>query len=120
MNHAYAKDTYKNNQILTAPQNKLVVMLYDGAIRNLKLSKIEMENKDLNKVNEYLQKTQDIVFELMSTLNLEVGGDVAKNLYSLYDYMYSRLIEANIKKDLEIINEIQGLLEELRDAWAQI
>lgn len=120
MNHAYAKDTYKNNQILTAPQNKLVVMLYDGAIRNLKLSKIEMENKDLNKVNEYLQKTQDIVFELMSTLNLEVGGDVAKNLYSLYDYMYSRLIEANIKKDLEIINEIQGFLEELRDAWAQI
>lgn len=120
MNHAYAKDTYKNNQILTAPQNKLVVMLYDGAIRNLKLSKIEMENKDLNKVNEYLQKTQDIVFELMNTLNLEVGGDVAKNLYSLYDYMYSRLIEANIKKDLEIINEIQGFLEELRDAWAQI
>ena len=120
MNHAYAKDVYRNNQVTTAPQKKLIVMLYDGAIRNLKLAEIAMENKDIEKINTHLIKAQDIIMELMTTLNFEAGGDIAKNLYQLYDYMYFRLVRANIDKNIDYVKEVKKYMEELRDAWEQI
>ncbi len=120
MNHAYAKDVYRNNQVTTAPQKKLIIMLYDGAIRNLKLAEIAMENKDIEKINTHLIKAQDIIMELMTTLNFEAGGDIAKNLYQLYDYMYFRLVRANIDKNIDYVKEVKKYMEELRDAWEQI
>ncbi|WFA07906.1 flagellar export chaperone FliS [Tissierella sp. Yu-01] len=122
MNQAQAQayNAYKTNQVMTAPPKKLVTMLYDGAIKNLKLAEIALEEKDFVHVNTYLKKTQDIITEFMTTLNYEAGGDVAKNLYQLYDYMYRRLIRANIAKDVEPIIEVKKYLEELRDTWAQI
>ncbi len=120
MDHAYAKDVYRNNQVTTAPQKKLIVMLYDGAIRNLKLAEIAMRDGEIQKVNTHLIKAQDIVMELMSTLNFEAGGDIAKNLYSLYDYIYLRLVRANVDKNIEYIEEVKKYMEELRDAWEQI
>lgn len=118
--NAYAKDAYKNNQVLTSPPNKLVAMLYDGAIRNIKIAKLAITEDRLGDVNTPLQKAQDIVFELMSTLNFEAGGEIARNLYNLYDYMYLKLIRANIDKDMDALNEVEKFLEELRDTWAQI
>lgn len=120
MNQAYAQNAYRNNQILTAPQNKLVVMLYDGIIKNLNISKLALETKDNANVNEHLIKAQDIIMELMTTLNFEAGGEVAKNLYQMYDYMYFKLVRANIDKDIEGIDEILKYSEELRSVWAQI
>lgn len=120
MNHAHANNVYRNNQVTTAPQKKLIVMLYDGAIRNLKLAKMAMEEKEIAKINEHLIKAQNIVMELMTTLNFEAGGEIAQNLYQLYDYMYRKLVRANINKDIDAINEVQKYMEELRDAWAQI
>ena len=120
MNHAYAKDVYRNNQVTTAPQKKLIIMLYDEAIRNLKLAEIAMENKDIEKINTHLIKAQDIIMELMTTLNFEAGGDIAKNLYQLYDYMYFRLVRANIDKNIDYVKEVKKYMEELRDAWEQI
>lgn len=120
MNHAYARNAYRNNQVTTAPQKKLIIMLYEGAIKNLKLAKLAMEEKQIEKINEYLIKAQNIIMELMTTLNFEVGGEVAKNLHQLYDYMYWKLIRANIDKDVDSINEVENYMEELRDAWAQI
>jgi flagellar protein FliS len=120
MNHAYAKDVYRNNQVTTAPQKKLIIMLYDGAIRNLKLAEIAMENKDIEKINTHLIKAQDIIMELMTTLNFEAGGDIAKNLYQLYDYMFFRLVRANIDKNIDYVKEVKKYMEELRDAWEQI
>lgn len=120
MNHAYAKDVYRNNQVTTAPQKKLIIMLYDGAIRNLKLAEIAMENKDIEKINTHLIKAQDIIMELMTTLNFEAGGDIAQNLYQLYDYMYFRLVRANIDKNIDYVKEVKKYMEELRDAWEQI
>lgn len=120
MDHAYAKNVYRNNQVLTAPKKKLVIMLYDGAIKNLKLAEIATEDKNLEDINRYLIKAQDIIMELMNTLNFEAGGDIAKNLYQLYDYMYFKLVRANIDKDVENIIEVKRYMEELRDAWAQI
>ncbi|HLS53956.1 MAG TPA: flagellar export chaperone FliS, partial [Tissierellaceae bacterium] len=60
------------------------------------------------------------IFELMNTLNFEAGGEIAQNLYNLYDYMYTGLVRANIDKDMEKTKEIRKYLEELRDAWTQI
>lgn len=120
MHHAYAKQAYQNNQVNTAPQKKLIIMLYDGAIKNLKLSKLAIEEKDIEKTNKYLIKAQDIIMELMTTLNLESGGEVAENLYQLYDYMYTKLIRANIDKDINSIIEVEKYMKELRDTWAQI
>lgn len=120
MNHAYAKQAYQNNQVTTAPQKKLIIMLYDGVIKNLKLSKLAMEKGEIAKINSYLIKAQDIIMELMTTLNFEAGGEVAKNLHQLYDYMYNKLIRANIDKDVDAINEVERYMGELRDAWAQI
>lgn len=120
MNHAYARQAYQNNQVTTAPQKKLIIMLYDGAIKNLKLAKMAMEEKQIEKINTHLVKAQDIIMELMTTLNFEAGGEIAKNLHQLYDYMYTKLIRANIDKDIDVINEVEKYMKELRDAWAQI
>ena len=120
MNHAYANNAYKNNQVMTAPKKKLLIMLYDGAIKNLKLAELAIGNKEIEKTNNYLTKTQNIIAELMSTLNFEAGGDIAQNLYQLYDYMYMKLIRANIDKDVELVVEVKNFLEELRETWMQI
>ena len=120
MNYAYANNAYKTNQIMTAPKKKLLIMLYDGAIKDLKLAELALPKKEIENVNLYLTKTQDIIFELMSTLNFEVGGDIAKNLYQLYEYMIDRLVRANIDKDIEGVKEVRKYLEELRDTWERI
>lgn len=120
MNQANAYNAYKNNEVMTASRTKLVVMLYDGAIKNLKLAEFALEEKKVEKVNEHLKKTQDIIAEFMSTLNFEQGGEIALNLQQLYEYMYHKLIRANIDKDIEAVREVRGYLKELRDTWLQI
>lgn len=118
--YANASNAYKTNQVTTASRTKLVVMLYDGAIRNLKLAKLSIGDKNIEKTNTCIIKTQRILSEFMSTLNFEDGGEIAKNLMALYQYMYQRTIRANIDKDAEILDEVIGYLEELREAWSQI
>lgn len=117
---AQGKNIYQTNQVVTASPNKLLIMLYDGAIKNLRLAELSLNEKNLEKTNKYLTKTQDIITEFMLTLDFEVGGELAKNLYKLYEYMNYRLIRANIDKDIEPIQEVRKYLEELRDTWIQI
>jgi len=121
-NNAYASagNLYKSNEVLTASKKKLVIMLYDGAAKNLKLAKMAMEEKKIEKVNILIIKTQNILVELMSTLNFEDGGEVADNLMALYEYMYQKTIRANIDKNSEILDEVIGYLQELSDTWSQI
>ena len=121
-NNAYASagNLYKSNEVLTASKKKLVIMLYDGAAKNLKLAKLAMEDKKIERVNSMIIKTQNILVELMSTLNFEDGGEVANNLMALYEYMYQKTIRANIDKNSEILDEVIGYLEELSDTWSQI
>jgi len=118
--YANANNAYMNNQVMTASRTKLVVMLYDGAIRNLKLAKLAIDERNIEKTNTSIIKTQRILSEFISTLNIEEGGDIAKNLMALYEYMYHRTIRANIDKDQGILDEVIGYLEELRDAWREI
>ena len=114
------QNAYKKASVNTLDQNKLIIMLYDGAIKNASFAVEHMKSGQIEKVHECLIKTKNIVTELMATLNMDRGGDIAKNLQSLYSYMFSQLIEANMNKKTEPVVIVIDLLKELRAAWTQI
>lgn len=108
---------YRNQQVETASKEQLLIMLFDGAIRFLKVASKAMEAKDAEKTNTYLIKAQRIVTELMASLDVEQGGDVAKNLLALYEYFYHRLVKANLYKDQAMLKEVLDHMQELRKTW---
>ena len=114
------QNAYKKASVNTLDQNKLIIMLYDGAIKNASFAVEHMKSEEIEKVHDCLIKTKNIVTELMATLNMDRGGDIAKNLQSLYSYMFSQLIEANMEKKPEPVIVVIDLLKELRAAWVQI
>mgnify|MGYP000846721044 CR=1 FL=1 len=117
--YSNACEIYQNNQVNTSSRGKLVVMLYDGALKFLRFAMIALEEKKLDQANNNLIKAQDILNELMSTLNFD-AGEISKELYRLYDFINQELLDANIHKDGEKIKKVYSMLEELRDAWSQI
>lgn len=114
--------TYKETQIKTANQLKLVVMLYDGAIRHLNeaLDCIQAGHKKYDAFNRHIVAAQEILSELMGSLDFDKGGSLAKNLLSLYMFMNQRLLDANIQKDVRLVEEVKKYLSDLREAWEQI
>ncbi len=114
-----ASSQYKETQVKTANQGKLIVMLYDGAIKFLKTALDNIPEKKYDVVNNNIIKAQDIISELMLSLNFEVG-DFANKLFSLYTYMNKKLVEGNIKKNAEPIKEVIDFLIDLKEAWQQV
>lgn len=112
-------DKYKETQIKTANQGKLIVMLYDGAIRFLNAAREAIRDNRIEECHNKVTRAQDIIMELLLSLNME-AGDIAHKLYNLYIYMNKRLIEANIYKKVEPIEEVLKMLTELKEVWAQI
>lgn len=114
--------TYKETQIKTATPGKLVVMLYDGAIKYLSLAMEGMAEKHhrYDRVSENLIRTQDIITELMVCLDFDRGGEVAKNLFNLYMWMNRQLLGGNIKKDQAPLEAVKKMLVELRGVWAEV
>jgi len=108
---------YQQNVVNTSTPQELVLMLYNGLIKFLNLSVQAIENKELENAHNNIIKAQRIIEEFMATLDMDY--DISKNLYSLYDYMHRRLIDANIRKDKEILEEVLGFARQLRDTWAQ-
>ena len=119
-NSGHAFDSYKSTQIQTANQGQLIIMLYEGAIRFLGQSKEMIAEKKLDKAHNFIMKAQDIVTELMTSLDLEKGGKIAENLLSIYIYVNKRLVEANIKKDPAIIDEAAKIFNDLLISWRQV
>ena len=113
------QNAYKKASVNTLDQNKLIIMLYDGAIKNANFAVQYMESGEIEKVHDSLIKTKNIVTELLATLNMDQGGEIAKNLKSLYSYMFSQLVEANMEKKSEPVLAVIDLLKELRGAWVQ-
>lgn len=111
------QNAYKANEISTVSQTRLIVMLYEGAMRFLKIATESMTPRKYDIVNNNIIKAQDIITELMLSLNLEDGKEIASNLLSLYVYMKKRLLEANMRKDTKIIEEVIELLTQLKSAW---
>lgn len=108
---------YRQNTVNTSSPQELTLMLYNGLVRFLKLAHQGIEEKNIEKANSNIIKSQNIVVEFICTLDMQY--EVSKSLMALYDYMNRRLIEANINKDKAIVDEIIGYAEELRDTWAQ-
>ena len=113
-------DQYKHTEINTANQGKLIVMLYDGAIKFCNIAIENMQPKTYDIANINIIKAQDIINELILALNMNDGGDVARNLFNLYIYFKKQLLEANIQKNSDILKNVVKLLKELRDAWDKI
>ncbi|MDI6792672.1 MAG: flagellar export chaperone FliS [bacterium] len=111
---------YRQASVETASPTKLVLMLYEGAIKFLNQAKEGLAEKKYDIVSARLIRTQEILNELMISLDMKQGGELAANLNRLYDYMNRRLIDANIKKDREIVEEIQGMFVDLRDTWNEM
>ena len=113
---------YRETQIKTANQIKLIVMLYDGAIRhlNLALEDLPAGHEHYDRINGHIVAAQDIVSELMASLDFERGGEIARGLFSIYSYANRRLLDGNLRKDRAPLEEVKRLLVELRDAWAGI
>ncbi|NLM24522.1 MAG: flagellar export chaperone FliS [Firmicutes bacterium] len=114
-----AYQIYKKTQVSTASQGELVVMMFDGAIKFSNQAKEMINQSKIAEAHEKLIRAQDIVSELSAALNMDTG-EIAKNLYQLYDYINNLLVQANIKKDVEILDQAIQLLTELRDTWRQV
>ena len=112
--------TYQESSISTQSKGRLIVMLYDGAIRFLKLAIMEMEKNNYEAKGRYINKALDIINELNVVLDMNTGGEIAGNLRQLYNFMSNRLSEANIKCDTELVRDVIKLLEELNSGWKAI
>lgn len=110
---------YKNNQVTTASPEQIMIMLYDGAIRFLAQAMQGIEDGNIEQKNHGIQKAMAIVMEFRNTLDHDIGGEIAANLDALYDYMIREMIQANIKKDLQILRKVHSMLSELRDTWKE-
>ncbi|HZK34809.1 MAG TPA: flagellar export chaperone FliS [Bacillota bacterium] len=117
--HNNAYQVYESNQVNTAPKGRLLLMLYDGALKFLKQAKKAMEVNDVPRAHESLIKAEDIICALMDTLNTDAGS-IADNLYALYDYIYREMVNANIHKDKEKVDQIYDMVQDLRNTWAEI
>lgn len=118
-NSSNAYRIYETNNVTTASPRKLLTMLYGGAIRFCRLAEIAIDEKNMEKKNDYLKRAQDILSELSISLNFE-AGEMAAQLSSLYAFMTRELIEANLRMDGRRVKQVREMLEELLEAWAAI
>ena len=111
---------YRATKVETAGSVDLVVMLYQGAVKFIRLSIQAMEQNDPKAAHTNLVRAQDIIVELLGSLNHEAGGPIATQLASVYDYCFRRLVTANVKKDPAPAREVIGILRDLGTAWQEI
>ena len=116
---------YKQTSIKTASQGTLILMLYDEGIKKIEatINLIDVEKippKSIETINNNIIKAQEIITELMASLNVEKGGQIANNLMAIYSYFYQQLLQANIKKDVTILKDILSMMKDLRSAWQDI
>jgi flagellar protein FliS len=123
-----ALSTYRETRVKTASQGQLIIMLYDEAIKQLDrgldlLAKNGSGKKDpgrIEHIGKAILKTQEIITELIVSLDFDQGGDIARNLFSLYTWFNKELLEANIGQDIRRITVIRNMVNELRGAWGEI
>ncbi|MFP4484643.1 MAG: flagellar export chaperone FliS [Spirochaetota bacterium] len=115
-------NAYRQTRVKTASQGKLIVMLYDEAIRQIDLATQLLSDDGISydRVNNAIGKAQDIITELTVSLDLENGGEIAQNLFRLYRFFNNQLVEANFKKDPKPLESVRSFLVELRDAWKEV
>ena len=125
MSYNKVSSTYKETKIKTASQGQLVIMLYDEAVKqlNMALDLLELNNSDkkqpsrIEQISKSVMKTEEIITELMVSLDFDQGGDISKNLFSIYAWFNKELVEANISQDIQRIATVRNMLSDLRTSW---
>ncbi|MBE1424378.1 flagellar protein FliS [Desulfomicrobium macestii] len=115
-----AANAYMQTQVTTTTPGHLVVLLYDGAITFLEQAKGEIEAKNFAKKGILISQALDIIAELDGSLNADKGGEIARNLHKLYMYCSTRLLQANLKMDIDMVDEVIGILSSFRSAFSEI
>lgn len=110
---------YIKQEVEGATRGKLVLLLYDGAIKFMRVAVKSIDENNIQDAHNGIMRAQNIIYELMSTLNMD-AGDVSKNLLRLYDFMVWQLIEANKEKSKEKVDVVINLMSSLRDAWREV
>ena len=111
---------YRQNEIATSSQGKLIVMMYEGAVKFVNLAIEGIDKKDLSKKGMNINKAHDIINELSLALDLKKGGEVAQKLESLYQFILHQLTLANIKSDRKALESILNVLIPLLEAWTEL
>ena len=109
---------YNNSKIMTASPAELTLMLYEGAIKFCNIAIVAIEKKDVEKAHLNIQKTEHIIDYLRQTLDMKYP--VAEDFERVYSYLSQRLIEANVKKEKEILEEVNGHMRTMRDTWKEV
>lgn len=117
-NRANAAKLYQQNSIKTASPAKLTLMLYDGAVKFCNIGIDALEEKDIIKAHKNIMKAEKIIVQLRSSLDMKYP--VAEDFDRVYDYVYRRLVEANLKKDPEILKEATKHIKTMRDTWKEV
>lgn len=123
--NSQALTAYKETRIKTASPGSLIIMLYDEGIKHITLAlegmpdgKIEAEN--IERIHQHILKAQDVITELMASLNMDAGGEIAENLLSLYSFFNQQLFQANMQKDPQPLKTVCDMMTELREAWQHV
>lgn len=111
---------YQKTQVTTASREKILLMLYEGAIRFTKQAIAAMHEKEIAKKGKFISKATAIISELMATLDFKAGGELAYDLENLYIYMIDKLIEGNINNDVKCLENVEEILKTLHTAWKDV
>ena len=128
MIYSNVSSTYKETKIKTAGQGQLIIMLYDEAIKQLTkaVELLDLNNKEkkdpgrIEQIGKAIIKTEEIITELMVSLDFDQGGEISKNLFSLYTWFNRELLEANMTQDINRILSVKDMLSDLRIVWSEI
>ncbi len=126
MGYTQVMNAYREIGVKTASQGKLIIMLYDEAVKQLGMavswfdSDLKKDPRRIELANQNILKTQEIITELMASLDMEAGGEIARNLFSLYVYFNHELLAGNINKDREKIVHVRDLMDQLRMTWYEV
>jgi flagellar secretion chaperone FliS len=120
MVYGNALRSYKKTKIETADTIKLLLMCYDAIVRDLEIAKAFHIERNMDRVYEKVHHAQDIITELLLSLDYEKGGEISTNLSQLYNYMIRQLIGINSQRDINVYDSIMHMLRELREAWEEV
>ena len=120
MSYTKQATRYRETEVLTATPGQLVVLLYDHLLASLRRARAAMEAGELERQGEYLEKSRNVLTELLVTLDRERGGEVASNLGALYSFLLGELVQVGIRADMRRLDRVTNMIAELRDAFAQL
>lgn len=111
---------YHKTSVTTAKKEKILLMLYEGAIKFVRQAQVKMQKNEISAKGQLISKSTAILSELMNTLDFKVGGQLAVDLENLYIFMIDQLIEGNIHNDIERLKNVEKLLKILYSAWSEV